>query len=121
MNLWEDVRLHTDLYQLTMAAGYFQAGKAAQKCATFELFVRRFPPNRNILIAAGLPQAVEYLLNLSFTAAEIDYLRALPQFRHAPPAFFDFLRGLRFTGDVWAVPEGTPFFASEPFLRSAPR
>ncbi len=108
--------LHTDLYQLTMAAGYFQAGKAGE-VATFELFVRRFPPNRDILIMAGLPQAVEYLLNLSYTSAEIDYLRGQPQFRCAPAGFFDFLAGLRFTGDVWAMAEGTPFFPNEPILR----
>ena len=108
--------LHTDLYQLTMAAGYFQAGKV-NEVASFELFVRRFPPHRDILIMAGLPQAVEYLLGLSFTSEEIDYLRAQPQFRNAPDGFFDYLGGLRFTGDVWAMAEGTPFFPNEPILR----
>jgi nicotinate phosphoribosyltransferase len=108
--------LHTDLYQLTMAAGFFQSGKAAD-IGTFELFVRRFPPNREILVAAGLPQAVEYLLGLSFTHDEIDYLRSLSQFRHAAPEFFDYLAGFRFTGDVFAAREGTPFFPGEPILR----
>jgi nicotinate phosphoribosyltransferase len=107
--------LHTDLYELTMAAGYFQAAKTHDR-ATFELFVRRLPPNRDSLLAAGLAQAVEYLLNLRFTAEEIDYLRALPQFTHTPPAFFEMLATLRFTGDLFAVPEGTPMFAGEPFL-----
>ena len=65
----------TDLYQLTMAAGYWQSGKAGE-VATFELFVRRLPPNRNFLVAAGLAQAVEYLLNLRFSGEEIAYLRA---------------------------------------------
>ena len=72
--------LLTDLYELTMAAGYFEAGKAPRS-ATFELTIRRLPPRRNFVLAAGLPQVVDYLLNLSFTAEEIDYLRGLPQFR----------------------------------------
>ncbi len=107
--------LLTDLYQLTMAAGYYQAAKV-NEVATFELFVRRFPQNRNYLIAAGLEQAVDYLLNVRFTAEEIDYLRSLPQFRQAPAGFFDYLRDFRFTGDLFAVPEGTPLFPGEPFL-----
>ena len=80
--------LLTDLYELTMAAGYFEAGKAAEK-ATFEFTLRRLPAQRNFMLAAGLPQVVEYLLNLSFTADEIAYLRGLVQFRLAPGAFFD--------------------------------
>lgn len=107
--------LLTDLYQLTMAAGYFAAGKVREK-ATFELFVRRLPANRNFLIATGLEQVVEYLLNFRFTPEELDYLRELPQLRHASPEFFDFLRDLRFTGDLFAVPEGTPIFGGEPIL-----
>src|SRR5579872_6004959 len=104
--------LLTDLYELTMAAGYFEAGKAQEK-ATFEFTVRRLPANRNFILAAGLPEAVDYLLNLSFTREEVDYLRGLPQFRNASPAFFDYLAHLRFTGDLFAVPEGTPLFAGE--------
>jgi len=107
--------LLTDLYELTMSAGYFQAGKASQK-ATFELGIRRLPKGRNFVIAAGLPQCVEYLLNLRFSAQEIDYLRGLPQFAGASSAFFDYLRDFRFTGDLFAAPEGTPLFAGEPML-----
>src|SRR5271169_6449004 len=107
--------LLTDLYQLTMAAGYFEAGKAADR-ATFELFVRRLPGNRNFILAAGLQQAVDYLLNLRFTAEEIAYLRTLPQFAHTGSGFFDMLAELRFTGDLFAVAEGTPLFPGEPFL-----
>jgi nicotinate phosphoribosyltransferase len=107
--------LLTDLYELIMAAGYYEAGKAKQK-ATFELTVRRLPANRNYVIAAGLPQAIDYLLNLSFTGEEIDYLRGLPAFANASSGFFDYLRGFRFTGDVFAVPEGTPLFAGEPMM-----
>jgi len=107
--------LSTDLYQLTMAAGYFEAGKLEER-ATFELFVRRLPANRNFVLAAGLAQAVEYLQNLRYIPEEIDYLRGLPQFSHTSSAFFDYLAGLRFTGDLFAVPEGTPLFPNEPFL-----
>jgi nicotinate phosphoribosyltransferase len=107
--------LLTDLYQLTMAAGYFEAGKSAER-GTFELFVRRLPQDRNFVIAAGLEQVVEYLLNLRFTAEEIEYLRKLPQFARTSAGFFDMLAGLRFTGDLFAVPEGTPLFPNEPFL-----
>src|SRR5690242_5971691 len=98
-----------------MAAGYFNAGKIAER-ATFELFVRRLPHNRNFILAAGLPQAVQYLLDLRFTPQEIDYLRGLPQFSGTRPEFFDMLAALRFTCDLFAVPEGTPLFAGEPFL-----
>ncbi len=107
--------LLTDLYELTMAAGYFESGKAAEK-AVFEYTIRRLPPHRNFILAAGLPQVADYLLNLSFTAEEIDYLRGLDQFRHVSPAFFDYLRDFRFTGDLFAVPEGTPVFPGEPVL-----
>ncbi|HEY7211928.1 MAG TPA: nicotinate phosphoribosyltransferase [Bryobacteraceae bacterium] len=105
--------LNTDLYELTMAAGYFAAGKQ-DEIATFELSVRRLPEQRNFLIAAGLAQAVEYLRNLRFQPEDIEYLRTIVQFRYAPPEFFEFLRRLRFTGDLFAVPEGTPVFANEP-------
>jgi len=107
--------LLTDLYELTMAAGYFETGKADEK-ATFELAFRRLPPKRNFLLFAGLPQAVDYLLNLRFTGEEIDYLRGLPQFRHVSSGFFDYLRAFRFTGDLFAMPEGTPVFPGEPVL-----
>ncbi len=105
--------LNTDLYELTMAAGYFAAGKA-HEIAAFELSVRRLPETRNFLLAAGLQQAVEYLQNLRFEQAEIDYLRSLSQFQYTPPEFFEFLSKLRFTGDLFALPEGTPVFANEP-------
>ncbi len=98
-----------------MAAGYYAAGKIAER-ATFEFTLRRLPRNRDYLVVAGLPQALEYLLNLSFERAEIEYLRGLPQFAAAPAGFFDHLRDLRFTGDVFAVPEGTILYAGEPIL-----
>jgi len=107
--------LLTDLYELTMAAGYFQTRFDAR--ATFELFVRHLPPHRSYLVAAGLEQALEYLENVNFTADEIDYLRRHPTFRHIEPEFFDYLEGFRFTGDVWAMPEGTLVFPGEPVMR----
>jgi nicotinate phosphoribosyltransferase len=110
-----DRALLTDLYQLTMAAGYFAAGKSRDR-ATFEMFVRRLPVHRNFIVAAGLAQAVDYLLNLRFEAQEIAYLRTLPQFEKAGNEFFGMLAELRFTGDLHAVPEGTLLFPGEPFL-----
>jgi nicotinate phosphoribosyltransferase len=98
-----------------MAAGYFEAGKTGDR-ATFELYVRKLPPNRNFVLAAGLAQAAEYLLGFHFTDDEIEYLRGLPQFARTRPEFFDMLGTLRFTGDLFAVAEGTPMFAGEPFL-----
>ena len=107
--------LHTDLYQLTMAAGYFESGKAGET-AVFELFVRRLPANRDYLIAAGLQQAVEYLLNLRFTDEQIDYLRTLPQFSRASADFWDYLRASASPAISLPCREGTPFFAGEPVV-----
>ncbi len=111
--------LLTDLYELTMAAGYLQTGFEAR--ATFELFVRNLPPQRNYLVAAGLEQALDFLEHVNFNAEEIAYLRSHHVFQYIGPEFFDYLRTFRFTGDVWAVPEGTLVFPGEPMLRvSAP-
>jgi nicotinate phosphoribosyltransferase len=110
-----DSALLTDFYQLTMAAGYVESGKA-HEIATFDLFVRRLPPGRDYLIAAGLEQALSYLENLRFRPAEIAWLKSLPQFSRVSPKFWSFLRNLRFTGDVFAMPEGTPVYPNEPIL-----
>ena len=108
--------LSTDLYEITMMAGYFVAGRTAP--ATFELYVRDLPRPRSYLVAAGLDQALAYLEGLRFTAEEIEYLRRLPMLEPVPPAFFDeYLPSFRFTGEVWAVEEGTPVFGHEPLLR----
>jgi nicotinate phosphoribosyltransferase len=108
--------LSTDLYELTMAAGYHAAGN--ESLASFELFVRELPDNRAFLVAAGLEQALEYLHAWRFSQTDIDYLRSLQALSGASPVFFDtYLPNLRFTGDVWAVPEGVPVFAGEPLLR----
>ncbi len=107
--------LLTDLYELTMAAAYFENDFSAE--ASFELFVRSLPKQRGFLIAAGLEQALEYLQTLRFEDDEIEYLRGLPVLQHISDRFFDYLRDFRFTGDVWAMPEGTPVFGEEPLLR----
>lgn len=98
-----------------MAAAYFENGLKAN--ASFELFVRSLPPQRGFLLAAGLEQALEFLEKLAFRQEEIEYLRSQPIFRHISSAFFDYLQTFRFSGEVWAVPEGTPVFAEEPMLR----
>ena len=108
--------LLTDLYELTMSAAYW-ANDKADDIATFELSVRSLPPQRSFLLAAGLEQALDYFQHLSFSDAEIDYLRKHPSFETVPPAFFEYLSRLRFTGAIWAVPEGTIIFAEEPLLR----
>jgi len=107
--------LFTDLYELTMAAAYFENHYAAD--ASFELFVRSLPKERAFLLAAGLEQALEYLENFRFCDQEIEYLRRQPVFRYVSDAFFQHLAQLRFTGNVWAMPEGTPVFGEEPLLR----
>jgi nicotinate phosphoribosyltransferase len=107
--------LLTDLYELTMAAGYFAAGKH-EETATFELSIRRLPRNRHFVIAAGLHRAVDYLLNLRFTADEIAYLRSLPSLRNAEPGFWDYLETFQFNGDVFAVPEGTVLYEGQPVM-----
>src|SRR6516162_11502808 len=107
--------LLTDLYELTMAAGYVQKEMDAR--ATFELFVRHLPNRRNYLVAAGLEQALDFLEKVRFSNEDVSYLRALPSFRNVHSDFFDYLSRFQFTGDVWALPEGTIFFPGEPLLR----
>jgi nicotinate phosphoribosyltransferase len=108
--------LATDLYQLTMMAGYQHAGITGR--STFELFVRNLPAGRAFLVTAGLEQALDLLESLRFTADEIRYLRTVPALAAAPDAFFDdLLPSFRFTGDVWAVAEGEVVFPHEPLLR----
>lgn len=104
--------LLTDLYQLTMLQTYH--AERMHETAVFELFVRRLPPERNFLLAAGLEQALDYLENLRFTAEERDWLTGTGRFS---PDFVATLTDFRFTGAVWALPEGTVFFANEPVLR----
>lgn len=109
--------LRTDLYQLTMAAGYFHRGMK-DDVATCEMFVRRIPKARRYLVAMGRERVIRYLEGLRFTAEEIDFLATVPALKDAmTPAFREYLANLRFTGDVWAAPEGTIAFANEPLFR----
>jgi len=107
--------LSTDLYELTMLAAYHRAGANPQ--STFERFVRRLPPKRSFLVAAGLQQVADYLLDLRFTSDDLDFLRSLPALKGQPDSFFKALADLAFTGDLDALPEGSPFFHNEPVLR----
>ncbi len=108
--------LSTDLYEITMAAGYAAAGLTGQ--ASFELSGRTLPAERSYLIAAGLEPVLEYLEAFEFSGSDIAYLRRVPGLRDVPEIFFDeVLPSLRFTGDVWAMPEGTAVFPHEPMLR----
>jgi len=119
VSLWPDLDglgPLTDLYQITMMAGYSQTGHAGDR-AVFEAFVRRLPKGRSYLVFAGLEQAVGDLLRLRFTREQAESIRLLPVFSHIDPSFFNLLPSLRFEGDVWAVREGTVVFAGEPLLR----
>jgi nicotinate phosphoribosyltransferase len=104
--------LLTDLYQLNMAQAYLDHGRT--KTAVFEFFVRKLPPRRGFLVAAGLEQALDFLEGFRFPAEEIDWLDRTGRF---DKTLIDQLSNFRFTGDVHAMPEGTVFFANEPILR----
>jgi nicotinate phosphoribosyltransferase len=106
--------LITDLYELTMLQSYFDSGMNG--LAVFDLFVRRLPGERNYLIACGLDDVLAYLENLRFDKDSIDYLRSLQQFSES---FLESLLSFRFTGDVYAVPEGAVVFGNEPILEVA--
>lgn len=109
--------LSTDLYQLTMAAGYFHHG-LHEKRISMELFVRRLPPERRFLLVAGLENVVEHLRNLHFDEVQIEYLHRVPALRGALSfELVEFLRDFRFRGDLWAMPEGTVAFDREPLVR----
>ncbi len=110
-----ELGLATDLYQLTMMAAY--RARENTDDASFELFVRKLPPGRGFLVAAGLEQALAYLKELRFEKDDVEWLRALPVFRHVDPSFFEWLSSFRFRGDVDAVPEGTIVFPNEPLVR----
>ncbi len=104
--------LTTDQYELTMGASYWAQSMTAP--ATFDLFVRRLPRERQFLIAAGLADALDYLENVSFSDSDISFLRSLGMF---DDSFLAYLTEFHFTGDVWAIPEGEVFFPGEPLLR----
>lgn len=101
-----------DFYELTMGNGYFQTGMKDKICY-FDVFFRNVPDGGGFAIAAGLEQVIRYIQDLHFDDEDIAYLRGKGCFA---PEFLDYLRNFQFTGDIWAVPEGTPIFPREPIL-----
>jgi nicotinate phosphoribosyltransferase len=101
-----------DFYELTMGNGYFNYGYT-DRITYFDLFYRRVPDGGGYAIAAGLEQVIDYINNLHFSKEDIDYLRSRNMFSEG---FLDYLANFKFTGDIWAVPEGTPVFPREPIL-----
>ena len=107
----QNMSLFTDFYELAMCASYFDNKKFEP--ATFDLFIRRLPPDRGYLLFAGLEQVLLYLKSVKFTEEHLNYLKT--QGFNQP--FLDYLRDFKFTGDVWACPEGTLAFPCEPLIR----
>ena len=108
----QNLSMLCDFYELTMSNGYFRNGYK-DRITYFDLFFRQVPDGGGFAIAAGLEQVVEYITNLHFSDADIDYLRSRGIFCEE---FLQYLRDFRFTGDIWAVPEGTPVFPREPLI-----
>ncbi|MBE6768657.1 MAG: nicotinate phosphoribosyltransferase [Ruminococcaceae bacterium] len=108
----DNLTLLTDFYEITMANGFFEEGKK-DTIVYFDMFFRRVPDGGGFAIMAGVEQLVEYLKNLTFTEADIEFLRSKKLFSEG---FLDYLRNFRFSCDVWAVPEGTPIFPHEPIV-----
>src|SRR5271157_2937066 len=104
--------LFTDLYELTMAQAY--AAEHMDQTAVFELTFRKMPANRNYIVAAGIGDVLEFLANFHFEDEELDYLRQQGGFLET---FLNQLQDLRFTGDVYALPEGTLVFPNEPIVQ----
>jgi len=105
--------LLTDLYQLTMVGGYYLLGKKDQK-ANFDYFFRKIPEDGGFCVAAGLEQLIDYIQNIRFNKEDLNYLQNLGIF---PPEVLEYFHNLRFTGDLYAVPEGTLVFPQEPIIR----
>ncbi len=110
-SLPDKFELLTDLYELTMAASYFENGMADP--ATFSLFVRKYPSDRSYFVAAGLEDLLDYAANFRFSESDRAYLDSTGLFSQG---FLDYLKTLRFTGTVYALPEGEIFFQDEPIL-----
>ena len=107
----ENMSMFTDLYELTMCASYFDNKKFEP--ATFDLFIRRLPQNRSYFLFAGLEQVLLFLKKVKFNEEHIDYLKKQGFKRE----FLNYLKTFKFTGEVWAVPEGTVVFPNEPLVR----
>jgi len=108
----ENYTMLCDFYELTMGNGYYLTGKA-DTISYFDVFFRRIPDSGGFAIAAGLEQVIEYIENLEFTESDIALLRSKGCFDEG---FFNYLKDFKFTGDIYAVPEGTPVFPGEPIL-----
>lgn len=108
----KNLSLMTELYELTMANGFFENGKV-DEIAYFDLFFRRVPDKGGFAVFAGLSQIVEYLKNLHFTSEELEYLKT----QGVSDAFIDYLCNFEFKCDIWSVPEGTPIFPNEPIVK----
>jgi nicotinate phosphoribosyltransferase len=111
-----DIALFTDFYELSMAAAYFNSNQK-DTIGLFEMFVRKLPKNRSYLVAAGLEQVIYFLINYRFKHDHIEYLRSLKIFSNVSDRFFEYLSELKFTGNLWAIPEGSIVFPNEPILR----
>ncbi len=112
MNKKQNNTMLCDFYELTMANGYYKLGKG-QEITYFDVFFRQIPDGGGFAIAAGLEQVIEYIRELSFTDDDIAFLRGKGCFDEE---FLSYLKSFRFTGDIYAVPEGTPVFPNEPIL-----
>ncbi len=108
----QNFTLLCDYYELTMANGYFQSGKG-DEIVYFDVFFRDIPDGAGFAIAAGLEQVIEYIENLHFTDEDIEFLRGKGIFSKE---FLEYLKTFKFTGDIWAIPEGTPIFPGEPIM-----
>ena len=108
-----NLTLLTDFYELTMMQGYLKSGKHQER-VIFDMFYRKNPCGNGVAICCGLEQVVEYIRNLNFNEEDIDYLRSLGSFDED---FIEYLRGFHFTGDIYAIPEGTVVFPKEPLLK----
>ncbi|MFX1413451.1 MAG: nicotinate phosphoribosyltransferase, partial [Promethearchaeota archaeon] len=115
--------LSTDFYQLTMSAAYYQYNlenkiNENDENATFELFIRHYPKNRNYFVFAGLEQVIHYLSNARFTERTIKFLKEKDVFKNIDSSFFsDYLPNFRSKLNVWALREGQFFFPNEPIVR----
>ncbi|MDP9287126.1 MAG: nicotinate phosphoribosyltransferase [Thermoproteota archaeon] len=122
-----DIALAMDFYELTMAAAYYYSSSNQTDYdnnnnnnkikGIFEMFVRKLPRNRSYLVAAGLEQVLYFLMNVRFNEEQLSYLESLKVFKDVGEDFFEYLRNFKFTGSIWAVPEGTILFSNEPLIR----
>ena len=108
----QDLTLLTDLYELTMMQGYYAKGQHEK--VIFDVFFRQNPCNNGYSVCAGLEQVIQYIKNLNFTYEDVDYLRGLGIFSED---FLQYLSGFHFSGDIYAIPEGTVVFPKEPLLK----